>query len=306
MTKVNWNEANWDALDQKYGALLQMPHFVGLDLETTGFSPEHHAEIIELSAIRLDHKSQKHFHKFETLVRPTARIPAKITKLTGITNDDVKNVRGFTHIAKELYTFISDGVLVAHNASFEQRFMDYYLNQNQLFYTNQYFDTMTAMRLLFPKAKSVKLDAFLALFNLTNPDWHSAMSDSLMTLIGFEKMRERYLAHYNLSDPIDYDFEDMSFEPQVWLPLSANYWEKGYHTKNPRSRLYVRVKDPNHDMLANIYYDYVINDWNYNNAQTRVPLDFSEISKLLCQRYHVHNLQELNPHYQKKKSEIVF
>lgn len=299
MSKLNWADADWDALKAKYDDLLRLPHFVGLDLETTGFSPQRHAEIIELSAIRLDHKSQKHFHKFETLVRPTTRIPAKITKLTGITNEDVKTARGFTHIAKELYTFISDGVLVAHNASFEQRFMDYYLNYNQLFYTNPYFDTMAAMKLLFPKAKSYKLDAFLDLFDLTNPDWHSAMSDSLMTLVGFEKLREKYLAHYHLPDQIDYDFEDVNFEPEIWTPLSANYWEKAYHTKNPRSRLYVRVKAPNYDMVANIYYDYIIDDWNYNNALTKVPLDFSEITNELCQRYHVKNLKDFNPHYNK-------
>lgn len=305
MSTIDWNNANWDALDKEYGTLLQMPHFVGLDLETTGFSPEKHAEIIELSAIRLDHKSQRHYHRFETLVRPTTRIPAKITKLTGITNEAVKNARGFTHIAKELYTFISDGVIVAHNASFEQRFMDFYLNSNQLYYTNPYFDTMKAMRLLFPKAKSCKLDAFLALFDLDNPKWHNAMSDSLMTLIGFERLRELYLSYFNLPDKIDYDFEDVNFEPETWLPKSANYWEKGYHTKNPRSRLYVTVKDPENDMIANIYYDYIIKDWNYNNALTRVPLDFSEITKKICRLYHVSSIDELNPHYSKKQK-IMF
>lgn len=62
--------------------------FVALDVETTGLSPITN-ELIEVSAIK--YKGNKKIDTFSTLIKPKVEIPYYITKITGITNDMVKN-----------------------------------------------------------------------------------------------------------------------------------------------------------------------------------------------------------------------
>lgn len=62
--------------------------FIALDTETTGLSPINN-EIIEVSAIK--YKGNKKIETFTTLIKPNANIPYNITRITGISNDMVKN-----------------------------------------------------------------------------------------------------------------------------------------------------------------------------------------------------------------------
>src|SRR5690625_3934279 len=96
---------------------LKNPHFVVIDIETTGFSPDKGGRIIEIAAVRVVHGVIK--DKFHTLVDPQLKIPAKITRLTGITNEDVKGQPTAIKVLPELYRFIGDGVVVCHNLSFD-------------------------------------------------------------------------------------------------------------------------------------------------------------------------------------------
>jgi DNA polymerase III epsilon subunit-like protein len=63
------------------------PRFVVLDLETTGLDPERN-EIIEIGAIRVNRDSDVH-DTFRALVKPTRRIPKRITQINGISQEMV-------------------------------------------------------------------------------------------------------------------------------------------------------------------------------------------------------------------------
>ena len=63
--------------------------FTAIDIETTGLGPEKE-KIIEIGAVKYEDGVQKEV--FSTLIHPqTAGIPARITELTGITNEMVKD-----------------------------------------------------------------------------------------------------------------------------------------------------------------------------------------------------------------------
>lgn len=59
--------------------------FVVLDLETTGLDANRH-EIIEVAAIRYRSGSTNH-QTIQALVKPSKKVPKKITEITGITQE---------------------------------------------------------------------------------------------------------------------------------------------------------------------------------------------------------------------------
>jgi DNA polymerase III subunit epsilon len=94
---------------------------VVLDFETTGLSPDSGDRITEVAALRL--KGGTVAGRFQSLVNCGARIPAFITGLTGITQAMVDGAPPVRRVLGQLLTFIGESPIVAHNASFDQRFL---------------------------------------------------------------------------------------------------------------------------------------------------------------------------------------
>src|SRR6266508_2600020 len=94
--------------------------FTVLDLETTGGSPATD-QITEVGVIKVC--GGEVTGTFHTLVNPRMTIPPMITALTGITNAMVANQEPIEVVLPCLLEFLGDAVLVAHNASFDVRFL---------------------------------------------------------------------------------------------------------------------------------------------------------------------------------------
>lgn len=95
---------------------------VVLDFETTGLSPALGHRITEVAAIRL--RAGKIIDSYESLVNCGVRVPPFITQYTGITQTMVDGAPGVKKVIGELLKFISTTAVVAHNSSFDQRFLD--------------------------------------------------------------------------------------------------------------------------------------------------------------------------------------
>lgn len=113
----------------EYAARDGQPTKVGLllDVETTGLD---HArdEIIELGMVKFEYlpdgRITRVIDTFTSFNEPSGPIPAEITELTGITDD---LVRGHTLDESLVSAFAADAVVViAHNASFDRRFVERY------------------------------------------------------------------------------------------------------------------------------------------------------------------------------------
>ncbi len=120
--------------------------FCVVDLETTGGSPGT-SKITEIGAVRV--QGLRVVERFSQLVDPERPIPAHITRITGI--DDVM-VRGMPPIAAALPAFMEfarDDVLVAHNAPFDLRFLNY--ERHRLlgtYFSQPWLDTLVLSRRL--------------------------------------------------------------------------------------------------------------------------------------------------------------
>lgn len=97
--------------------------FVVLDLETTGLDYKTD-QIIEIGAIKIDAR-YKEIERFHTLValEDGRELPEFITKLTGITAQDLERQVPENIALTELAEFIGDSTVVAQNAPFDLSFI---------------------------------------------------------------------------------------------------------------------------------------------------------------------------------------
>src|SRR5215203_3852534 len=96
--------------------------YVVFDFETTGAKTPP-CRVTEIGAYRVS--GSKITGEFHTLVNPETPIPFFITQLTGISDRMVRYEPKFRDVASDFLDFIGDSVLVAHNASFDMRFLNH-------------------------------------------------------------------------------------------------------------------------------------------------------------------------------------
>ena len=79
--------------------------------------------ITEIGAVKIrNHEVVAEWH---SLINPQRSIPANITRLTGITNEMVRDAPLFAEIADSFMQFMGDGIFVAHNVNFDYGFISY-------------------------------------------------------------------------------------------------------------------------------------------------------------------------------------
>ncbi len=95
--------------------------FVIVDVETTGLNSSRDS-IIEVAALKVE--NLKVTGDFSSLVRPTVRIPFKVSKLTGISQKMVdKYGQSERDVINRLLIFVGDLPLAGHNVSFDYEFL---------------------------------------------------------------------------------------------------------------------------------------------------------------------------------------
>jgi DNA polymerase-3 subunit epsilon len=107
------------------GAPLADVTFACVDLETTGGSPPE-SRITEIGAV--NYRGGERVGTFHTLVDPGLPIPRFITYLTGIDDVLVGGAPEVVSVLPSLVEFLRGAVFVAHNATFDFRFLNHDLS----------------------------------------------------------------------------------------------------------------------------------------------------------------------------------
>jgi DNA polymerase-3 subunit epsilon len=161
---------------------LERADFVVVDLETTGLSVVR-ATVLEIGAVRV--AQRQGVESFHTLCDPQRAIPARITRLTGI---DMHVVRGAPPLEQALRSFctwldrFSEAPFVAHNAAFDQRFIEGALAQHGFAPLGRpVLCTRKLARRLVPELGRLGLDSLCAHFGISNQARHRALGDAQAT-----------------------------------------------------------------------------------------------------------------------------
>lgn len=194
--------------------------FVVFDTETTGLVPSKD-RIIELAAIRFVDGVPTEI--FETFINPERPIPPEVTAINHITDDMVAEAPTISQILPSFESFVGKSPLVAHNLTFDLKFM-YYSGSDLMERPRKYFDTFKIAQKILKKPKfkydeefgtwekdydsdydvrNHKLETLANYYNITYPDRHRASADAIVTGKLFLKLIDDKQTYWSSSIPFE-------------------------------------------------------------------------------------------------------
>ncbi|MGB0384769.1 MAG: helicase C-terminal domain-containing protein [Ardenticatenaceae bacterium] len=154
--------------------------YVAVDLETTGLAAESDA-ILEIGAVKFRLPTQIDeepiIARWSTLVNPGRPIPYNISRLTGITQDELDQAPSLKKVLGDFSAFVGNYPIVGHYVPFELSF----LQRQGALIGQAHLDTFELASLLLPTAPRYSLGQLAAFLDITFDDWHRALPDAEMS-----------------------------------------------------------------------------------------------------------------------------
>lgn len=174
------DDYNWHITYDEADIVLKDATYVVFDIETTGFS-QTYDEIIEIGAHKV--KGGIISETFSTFINPGRSIPNKITELTSITDEMVKDAPGIVEALNNFMEFSKGAIWVAHNADFDIGMIHAKLEQNGLPNPKMPgIDTLNLCRALYGDVLSkFNLKAICKFFKVKQEHHHRATDDTRVT-----------------------------------------------------------------------------------------------------------------------------
>jgi DNA polymerase III subunit epsilon len=160
--------------------LLEEAAFVVFDLETTGLSAARD-RICELGAVRV--RGLELVDSFQSLVNPRVALPEPIARLTGLREEELRGAPPVQRVLERFLAFAGNDLLVAHNARFDQRFLEHQLlAQHERRLSEPPLCTAAlARRLLEGRLRRVGLASLAHFFGVSAQPCHRALPDAEAT-----------------------------------------------------------------------------------------------------------------------------
>ena len=159
-----------------------------LDLETTGFSAITE-KITEVGIMKV--KNGEVIGEFSTFVNPDKHIPERVTEVTNITDEMVKDADTIEKVFPKILEFLGDDketVIVAHNANFDVGFLKQNAKALGYEFNYTYLDTLSLAKDLFPDYKKYKLGKIAENLGIKVEVAHRALDDVDTTVKVFKVM----------------------------------------------------------------------------------------------------------------------
>lgn len=174
--------------------------FICFDIETTGLSAARD-KITEIGAVKVENGVIT--DTFSTFANPEMPIPQKITQLTGITDDMVKDAPSQSEAVGAFLEFAGNNVLVAHNAPFDTSFIAKACEDMGREYNYTSIDTVAISRAILTDIKNCKLDTVAKFLRLGDFNHHRATDDAEMLARIFINLCQRLTDDYGITKTND-------------------------------------------------------------------------------------------------------
>jgi DNA polymerase III epsilon subunit family exonuclease len=174
------NGATVSLVDGRPDPLLEDAEFVVFDLETTGLSAAR-SQICELGAVRV--RALELIDSYQSLVNPKAALPEPIARLTGLREQELRRAPSVTTVLRRFLDFAGDDLLVAHNARFDQSFLERQLLRvhGRRLSEPPLCTAALARRLLEGRVRRVGLASLANFFGVSTQPCHRALPDAEAT-----------------------------------------------------------------------------------------------------------------------------
>nr|WP_246238240.1 3'-5' exonuclease [Alkalicoccus luteus] len=170
--------------DQPLNTPISELSFTVFDTEATGFSVGSHDRLIEIGAVHVE-RLKVTDDTFQTYVNPGRAIPERITELTGITDDHVKDAPDSLEAIERFYEYIEkheSGGWVGHYLAFDVLVLKKELLRHKYTFDEPlYFDTLDLIGYLAPSWDMRDLEHYALSFGTKIFERHSAVGDALTT-----------------------------------------------------------------------------------------------------------------------------
>ena len=169
--------------------ILKKP-IVFFDVETTGVSLTQD-RIVEISLLKIFPNGNETEKTFK--INPEMDIPAEITKIHGISNEDVKNCPTFKAIAKDIVNIIKDSDIGGYNSNkFDIPILAEELLRAEIDFDLKKRNFIDVMVIFMKKEPRTLEAAYMFYCNKELKNAHSASADTIATYEIFKAQLQRY------------------------------------------------------------------------------------------------------------------
>jgi len=159
---------------------VNQPSIIVLDFETSGMAPDRGDRVIEVGAVRIS--DGQIVERFQSLVNSGLLVSPFIESYTGITNAMLRSAPDSREVMRAFARFVGNNSLVAHNASFDSRFLAAEWARVGLACVQEFACSMLVARRVYPDAPNHKLETLVRYKNLpVEGSFHRALADAEMT-----------------------------------------------------------------------------------------------------------------------------
>ncbi|OUR66846.1 DNA polymerase III subunit epsilon [Marinomonas sp. 42_23_T18] len=195
-----------------------------LDFETTGLSPDQGDRAIEIGAVKLE--AGVVVDEFQALMNPGFRVTSFIEDYTGISNGMLEQAASCREVMSDFADFIGNDNLIAHNASFDRRFLDAEFRRLGRQYRGEFSCSLLLSRRIFQDAPSHSLGNLIEFINLsTGGDFHRALYDAQMTAKLWTAMLDNIGERYGLFDLSFEQIQMLSKTPKKGIDKRLTSWK---------------------------------------------------------------------------------